>query len=105
MDVMTDNLFIAASHGAEEKPSSILQQYRKINHAIVDAMQHKFVDPAGRAQLKKPRNSAVIITQAARDMHTSRGVAQPGRALRSGRRGRRFESSHPDHKSLFYHGI
>ncbi len=26
-----------------------------------------------------------------------RGVAQPGRALRSGRRGRRFESSLPDH--------
>ena len=25
-----------------------------------------------------------------------RGVAQPGSALRSGRRGRRFESSHPD---------
>ena len=25
-----------------------------------------------------------------------RGVAQPGRALRSGRRGRRFKSSHPD---------
>src|SRR6185503_8879969 len=27
-----------------------------------------------------------------------RGVAQPGRALRSGRRGRRFKSCHPDHK-------
>ena len=26
-----------------------------------------------------------------------RGVAQPGRALRSGRRSRRFKSSHPDH--------
>ena len=26
-----------------------------------------------------------------------RSVAQPGRALRSGRRGRRFESSHSDH--------
>ena len=26
-----------------------------------------------------------------------RGVAQPGRALRSGRRGRRFKSYHPDH--------
>ena len=26
-----------------------------------------------------------------------RGIAQPGRALRSGRRGRRFESSFPDH--------
>lgn len=25
-----------------------------------------------------------------------RGVAQPGSARRSGRRGRRFESSHPD---------
>ena len=39
-----------------------------------------------------------------------RGVAQPGRVLRSGRRSRRFESSHPDHllklrsvvRSLFY---
>ena len=29
-----------------------------------------------------------------------RGVAQPGSALRSGRRGRKFESSHPDIKSL-----
>ena len=28
---------------------------------------------------------------------TYRRVAQPGRALRSGRRGRRFESSHSDH--------
>ena len=27
-----------------------------------------------------------------------RGVAQPGRALSSGGRGRRFESSHPDHR-------
>ncbi len=27
----------------------------------------------------------------------NRGVAQPGRVLRSGRRSRRFESSHPDH--------
>ena len=26
----------------------------------------------------------------------NRGVAQPGRVLRSGRRSRRFESSHPD---------
>ena len=29
-----------------------------------------------------------------------RGVAQPGRVLRSGRRSRRFESSHPDQKIL-----
>ena len=28
-----------------------------------------------------------------------RGVAQPGRALRSGRRGHRFKSCHPDQKS------
>ena len=28
-----------------------------------------------------------------------RSVAQPGRALRSGRRGRWFEPSHSDHKS------
>jgi hypothetical protein len=27
-----------------------------------------------------------------------RDVAQPGSALRSGRRGRRFESSHPDYQ-------
>src|SRR6266508_4049669 len=31
---------------------------------------------------------------------TCRGVAQPGRALGSGPRGRRFESSRPDHKFL-----
>ena len=29
-------------------------------------------------------------------MNSIRGVAQPGSALRSGRRGRRFESYHPD---------
>src|SRR5512141_2004201 len=29
----------------------------------------------------------------------ARGVAQLGRALRSGRRGRRFKSGHPDHSS------
>ena len=34
---------------------------------------------------------------AQQDLETSnRGVAQPGRVLRSGRRSRRFESSHPD---------
>ncbi len=31
-----------------------------------------------------------------------RDVAQLGRALRSGRRGRWFESSHPDHFPLFF---
>ncbi len=31
---------------------------------------------------------------------SSRGVAQPGRALRSGRRGRRFKSYHPDQQKL-----
>ena len=31
-------------------------------------------------------------------MRTQRGIAQSGRALRSGRRGRRFESCCPDHK-------
>ena len=30
----------------------------------------------------------------------SRGVAQPGSARRSGRRGREFESHHPDHFHL-----
>jgi len=29
-----------------------------------------------------------------------RGVAQPGRVLRSGRRSRRFESSHPDQQAI-----
>ena len=30
------------------------------------------------------------------DLNSSRGVAQLARALRSGRRGRRFKSGHPD---------
>lgn len=30
-----------------------------------------------------------------------RGVAQPGRALASGARGRRFKSSHPDFAKIF----
>lgn len=33
-------------------------------------------------------------------MQTDREVAQSGRVLRSGRRGRRFESSLPDHRNL-----
>ena len=33
-------------------------------------------------------------------LSSSRGVAQPGSALRSGRRGRRFESSRPDQTEL-----
>ena len=38
---------------------------------------------------------------AQQDLETSnRGVAQPGRVLRSGRRSRRFESSHPDQVNL-----
>ena len=32
----------------------------------------------------------------------NRDVAQPGSALRSGRRGRWFESSHPDHVGTSY---
>ena len=35
-------------------------------------------------------------------MKIFRGVAQPGSALRSGRRGRRFESYHPDMAFYFY---
>jgi hypothetical protein len=31
-----------------------------------------------------------------------RGIAQPGRALSSGGRGRRFESSFPDHILLYF---
>ena len=33
-----------------------------------------------------------------RPLQDLRSVAQPGRALRSGRRGRWFEPSHSDHK-------
>lgn len=34
-----------------------------------------------------------------------RGVAQLGSALRSGRRGRRFKSCHPDHKDRLFSGL
>lgn len=36
------------------------------------------------------------------DIVRRRGVAQPGSALRSGRRGRRFESGHPDKKTAWF---
>ena len=36
-------------------------------------------------------------TEMRRGLAEIRGVAQPGRALRSGRRSRRFKSCHPDH--------
>ncbi len=35
------------------------------------------------------------------DLNSFRGVAQLARALRSGRRGRRFKSGHPDHSFSF----
>ena len=38
-------------------------------------------------------------------VHACRGVAQPGRALGSGSRGRRFESSRPDHFSHVFRVI
>ena len=40
---------------------------------------------------------AADVKLAASLLAARRGVAQPGRALRSGRRGRRFKSCHPDH--------
>ena len=38
-------------------------------------------------------------------LYTFRDVAQPGSALRSGRRGRWFESSHPDWQALLITGL
>ena len=47
-----------------------------------------------------PRSASPSLRVAAkrwaRKFKNIRGVAQPGRALRSGRRGRKFESCHPD---------
>ena len=42
------------------------------------------------------------IAESNRIPSTFRGVAQPGRALRSGRRGRWFKSSHPDSMKKFF---
>ena len=43
-----------------------------------------------------------IDAPAAQRGHRYRGVAQFGRALRSGRRGREFESRHLDHRSILW---
>src|SRR5262249_26581429 len=50
--------------------------------------------PRARASL---RATPVLSPPARADRRRLRGVAQPGRALRSGRRSRWFKSSHPDH--------
>ena len=46
--------------------------------------------------LKQPKSQWFAIYCAFSIISAVRGVAQPGSALRSGRRGRRFESGHPD---------
>ena len=38
-----------------------------------------------------------ILEKIYRTLNNYRDVAQPGSALRSGRRGQKFKSSHPDH--------
>ena len=54
--------------------------------------------------LRPPKPMAIsrVLTSGRRRQARPHGrsVAQPGRALRSGRRGRRFESSHSDHLLL-----
>src|SRR5262245_34367012 len=53
--------------------------------------------PGAFSTLRAPRRIAAA-PEARRS--TPRGVAQPGRALRSGRRSRRFKSCHPDQFQL-----
>jgi hypothetical protein len=48
------------------------------------------------AQRAAAQPGATNVKLAASLLAARRGVAQPGRALRSGRRGRRFKSCHPD---------
>ena len=56
----------------------------------------------GRLRPIKPMAISRVLTSGRRRQASPHGrsVAQPGRALRSGRRGRRFESSHSDHLLL-----
>ena len=51
----------------------------------------------GRASVKSTSKSAAFIARY--PMARSRGVAQPGSALRSGRRGPQFKSGHPDRET------
>lgn len=46
---------------------------------------------------RPPRASGRVLHGSRGDPSVHRGVAQLGSALRSGRRGRRFKSCHPDH--------
>lgn len=48
-----------------------------------------------------PLNDAIILTCSIGHFNKHRGVAQPGSALRLGRRSRRFESSRPDSQHEF----
>ena len=56
----------------------------------------------GRLRPIEPMAISRVLTSGRRRQASPHGrsVAQPGRALRSGRRGRRFESSHSDHLLL-----
>ncbi len=65
--------------------------YRKYN------MRYAYYPAAGGTAGKRFEFEALAIPVLKPYDHNFRDVAQPGSALRSGRRGRWFESSHPDH--------
>ena len=50
-----------------------------------------------RFDSRESKTSLSYLVQKLDKISASRGVAQPGRALSSGGRGREFNSRHPDH--------
>ena len=60
-----------------------------------DSLLH-LIDLAIRATVASVRQVSTNVPRKPRNTIRIRGVAQPGRVLRSGRRSRRFKSSHPD---------
>ena len=90
-------------------PGNVLNDIHATEHPLFVMHLGKVVAAEGR-QLSAARNQAFEARRAG-SVHCAarrlppfpaagrrfRGVAQPGRALRSGRRCRRFKSCHPDH--------
>ena len=88
---------IRKGHGDFEKITAIIQKSGAIEKCKARAQEELEKGKLALAVLPPSifKNSLIELLS----FVVERGVAQPGRVLRSGRRSRRFESSHPDHLS------
>ena len=81
-----------------DQPAGAQKNGRPLPRRPRRPVKSAFQGPYSQGQNSSNRLLAVIKPKAISRV-LSRSVAQPGRALRSGRRGRRFESCHSDHSS------